>query len=166
MEPPLSESLILWVLFIMGAVLIAMVGRSTGWFRQWGTPTEEDRRERFQLKMSDRLGAALRSAEADKAIMDEWEDCPLEYRPYLWEVIRHSQILEEAMIEEAQRRGVYPRRVVTQGQEIPPPPQPHMLPPKPQQEGASPPSAVRPKNDNVITLPSAQWINGQLVRSG
>lgn len=167
MAPSASESLLLWALFVMGAVVIWMVGRSTNWFRQWRKvpPDREERRERFSALMSERLGCALRSAEVDAAIIEDWEDCPLEYRPYLYQVIRQAQILEETMIEEAMAKGIYPSRVVTQGQEIPPPPPMPRLPPDPTREVDS----IRPpRGDNVVSLlpPRREWINGQLLRYG
>lgn len=169
MEPSFTETLMLWALMFMGIIVIYMVGRSTNWFRQWRKvePSLENRRIHFSFLMSERLGAALKSAEVDKAIIDEWNDCPLEYRPYLYQVIRQSQILEETMVEEAMQQGIYPSRVVTQGQEIPPPPPVPRLPPEPGDRPEHSDSVRPPRRDNVVALPARhEWINGQLLRYG
>lgn len=151
----------LWALFIMGAVAIYMVGRGTNWFRRWRNtgPELECRRENFSTLMSERLGCALRSAEVDKAIIDSWDECPMEYRPYLYQVIRQSQILEESLIEDAMQKGIYPSRVTTRGQEIPPPPRPAQLPKEPV-------AAEQPKSNVVTLAPRHEWISGQLLRYG
>lgn len=171
-SPSLFETSLLLGLFILGAITLYMVGRSTKWFRQWreAPPDLEARRIRFSFLMSERLGCALRSAEVDKTIIDEWNECPMEYRPALYQTIRQAQILEEAMVDEAMQKGIYPMRVVTQGQEIPPPPPMPRLPPEPpderEQERAD---SVRPprRASNVVALPPRrEWINGQLLRYG
>ena len=171
MEPSGVETLLLVALFILGAVTLYMVGRSTKWFRQWrdAPPDLQARRVRFSFLMSERLGCALRSAEVDKTIIDEWLDCPLEYRPALYQVIRQAQILEEAMMEEATQNGIYPSRVVTRGQEIPPPAPMPRLPPEPPDDTREQVDSVRPprRASNVVTLPPRrEWVSGQLLRYG
>jgi hypothetical protein len=166
-EPELTLSTMLFILFTMGAVLIVMVARSTNYFRSWRkVPIDLEKvREEFSGLMSDRLGIAMRAAELDKIIVDKWELWPLEYRPALYQVLRHTQLLEETMMEEAMEKGIYPRRIVTQGGAfIPPPPPMPSLPPDPWPE-----LQTEPPSSNVVQLsPSSshEWVRGQLVRTG
>ena len=158
-------------MFIVGVALLYQVGR---WYWRWRSPTAnamsiEEARDEFGALMSERLGVAMRAAELDKVIIDRWDEWPIEYRPALYQVLRHTQLLEETMLEEAMVKGIYPKRIVTQGPAIPPPPQPENLPPTPTDretlaEAHGPISEARPSN--VVTLPSARWINGQLVSNG
>jgi hypothetical protein len=166
-----TETLLLTALLILGLIVLYMVGRSTRWFRQWREtpPDMEAKRIHFSFLMSERLGCALRSAEVDKAIIDDWNDCPMEYRPALYQVIRQAQILEETLIEEAMLEGIYPSRVVTRGQEIPPPPPMPRLPPDPN-DAERTDSVLPPRQhhgDNVVTLPPRrEWVSGQLLKYG
>lgn len=157
-------------MFCVGAALLYQVGR---WYWRWRSPTAnvmsiEEARNEFGALMSERLGVAMRAAELDKVIIDRWDEWPMEYRPALYQVLRHTQLLEETMLEEAMAKGIYPKRIVTQGPAIPPPPQPENLPPAPDRQDSTevhgPISEARP--NNVVTLPSARWINGQLVSNG
>jgi hypothetical protein len=161
-------------MFCVGVALLYQVAR---WYLRWRSPTAnvmsiEEARDEFGQLMSERLGVAMRAAELDKVVIDRWDEWPMEYRPALYQVLRHTQLLEETMLEEAMRKGIYPKRIVTQGPAIAPPPQPENLPPTPE---PTPPPTEREldhepvsgvRHDNVVTLPSARWINGQLVSNG
>lgn len=172
MHPSFFETLLLTALLILGLIVLYMVGRSTRWFRQWRDrpPDVEARRIHFSFLMSERLGCALRSAEADKAIIDDWNECPMEYRPALYQVIRQAQILEESLIEDAMEQGIYPSRVVTRGQEIPPPPPMPRLPPDPADQSERADSVLPPRQHhggNVVALPPRrEWVSGQLLKYG
>lgn len=164
MQEPESFGAMLFVLFLLGVFVLIMVARDTKWFSRWrkNSPDIEKVRDEFAELMSDRLGIAMRAAELDKIIIDKWEAWPLEYRPALYQVLRHTQLLEETMYEEAATKGVYPRRVVTHGPLIPPPPAMPRLPPEPEVGVTEPP----PENVVPINEGKREWINGQLLRTG
>lgn len=158
-------------MFLLGILVLFYVVR---WYREWRIPTapqitQEAAREMFGDLMSQRLAASMRCAELDKVIVDYWESWPLEYRPALYQVLRHAQLLEETMLEEAMHKGVYPRRVVTQGAAIAPPPEPSRLPPEPSGGGA-PASETTPEDGGKVVRidGNSRWmnVNGQLVNTG
>lgn len=170
----LDSDTMFYLLAGMFCVGVALLFQVTRWFLRWRSPTArvmtvDEAREEFGSLMSERLGVAMRAAELDKVIIDKWDEWPMEYRPALYQVLRHTQLLEETMLEEAMGKGIYPKRIVTQGPAIPPPPQPRNLPPlpEPEPESTPPPAPAEPESErrpgNVVTLPSARWINGQLV---
>lgn len=165
-------------MFLLGILVLFYVVR---WYREWRMPsapqiTQEVAREMFGDLMSQRLAASMRCAELDKVIVDHWESWPLEYRPALYQVLRHAQLLEETMLEEAMHKGIYPRRVVTQGAAIAPPLEPDRLPPEP---SPTRPTDAEDTGATVVPLhdadrrrtqpdPSARWmnVNGQLINTG
>lgn len=162
-EPETALGTILFLLFVMGAIVIFMVARETRGFRAWRRSDDknvEKMRDQFAELMSERLGIAMRAAELDKTIVDKWDDWPLEYRPTLYQVLRHTQLLEETMYEEAVAKGIYPRRIL----EGPLITSQHPAPtPLPDTDDAPPSSG-----ENVVRMPEPrrEWINGQLLRTG
>jgi len=153
-EPSAGVFYLLVGMFLVGAVVLAKVFL---WYRQWRSPVEgsqlsmEEAREEFGQLMSERLSVAMRSAELDKVIIDCWNMWPVEYRPALYQVLRHAQLLEETMFEEAVGRGIYPRRLL-EGPMIAP------REPSGQPLSEEEPSAV-PEQSGWIE------VQGQLVRS-
>ena len=163
-EPETALGTILFLLFVMGAIVIIMVARETRGFRAWRRSDDnnvEKMRDQFAELMSERLGVAMRAAELDKTIIDKWNDWPLEYRPALYQVLRHTQLLEETMYEEAVGKGIYPRRLLEGpliASQYPP------STPLPDVEDSLPPNPSK----NVVKMPEPrrEWINGQLLRTG
>lgn len=162
---------IFWMLVSMLILGLAMLLKVGQWYRHWRSPTaqvmsKEQARSEFGGLMAERLGVAMRAAELDKVIIDRWEEWPLEYRPALYQVIRHTQLLEETMLDEAMQKGIYPARIVTQGPAIPPPPPNPRLPEPPEEEPKELRTAPRTEGQRVISLPGSTWVNDQLVKTG
>ena len=164
--------------YLLVSVLIigvAMLIQVFIWYRRWKSPvaaamTRDQAREEFGALMSRRLGVAMEAAELDQLIIDRWDEWPVEYRPALYQVLRHTQLLEETLLEEAKEKGIYhlTRRIVTDGPPIVIDPQPSRLPPLESPAGPESESAAASEApaSNVRTLPSSRWINGQLVKTG
>lgn len=162
---------IFWMLVSMLLLGVATLMKTGQWFKQWRSPTAqvmsiEQARTEFGELMAERLGVAMRAAELDKVIIDRWEEWPIEYRPALYQVIRHTQLLEETMLEEAMEKGIYPARIVTNGPAIPPPPPQPRLPVSEDDQDEPPKASGTRKTPKVITLPSATWVNDQIVKTG
>jgi hypothetical protein len=156
-EPSTEVFYLLVLMTIIGAVILAKIFI---WYRQWKSPVETSRMsqqaayEHFSTLMSERLGVSMRAAELDRVIIECWTEWPIEYRPVLYQILRHAQLLEETMYEEAVSRKIYPRRLF-EGPVIPP-----IHPssgPLPEIE------AVHPTPGKVVPLQRREWINGQLV---
>lgn len=168
MEPSATWGAIHFVLFAMGAVILILVCMQTNFFRIWRRVPKsmEAVRDEFSQLMSERLGVAMRAAELDKEIIDMWDSLPLEYRPVLYQVVRHSQLLEETMLEEAAQKGIYPRAITLPASHVPverPVEAQDLMPEQSMAMTVVDESTV----DNVVPIAqgNASWINGQLVRA-
>jgi len=124
-EPDVVWAVIQVALFVMGIVMLWRLG---AWYNEWKRSSEipknmEAARDEFAAIMSERLGLAMRSAELDAVIVEKWNDWPIEYRPSLYMVLRHTQLLEETLYLEAVEQGIYPKRLF-EGDLMPPAPVP------------------------------------------
>jgi hypothetical protein len=154
---------LLFAMLLVGVTIIAMLGRMYVRYKQGveGTKlTMEEARSEFGELMSERLAYAMRSAELDKLIVDRWDQWPLEYRPALYQVLRHTQLLEETLFEEAIGRGIYTRRML-EGPLLPPY-VPDVVSPSSNDDVTG--SEATPVPSNVVPLRGMRWISGQLMR--
>lgn len=151
-------------MFVLGCVVLAFVIR---WYGQWRSPIEqkmmgqEEACEFLADLMSRRLGASLLCANLDALTVEHFDRMPPEYRPALIQQLRMTQILEETMYNEAVSRGIYPKRVTTNGPLLPPPPAETPLADAYIQ---APPASA--EVSRVVPIRGRTWVGGQLLRSG
>lgn len=162
-----------WIPFIIGCILVAIAFERTKGFTEWRKRPQEDiTAEEFGVLLSDRIGAALNAAEMDQRLVGVWERATARQRIILYDVMNQAKVLEESVFRQAMQRDnlLEPQRIVSMPSTIPmqvlaaePPPEraPEAAPPESTTIPVAPPAP-----SNVVTLSSAQWINGQLVRTG
>jgi len=166
-EPDTASGGMFYLLFFMllvGVAILYTLARLYIRYKQGVDGTKmsmEEARVEFGELMTERLAYAMRSAELDKLIVDRWDQWPLEYRPALYQVLRHTQLIEETLFEEAIARGIYTRRML-EGPLLPP-----YVPPQgsPTNTDTTEVTQTMSKPDsNVVPLRGMKWIGGQLMR--
>lgn len=157
---------LLWAMFVVGGTTLVLVG---AWYNRWRRyrveipDTLENARHQFGNLMSERIGLAMRTGELDAIIVEKWNEWPLAYRPALYQMLRHAQLLEETMYREAVEQGIYPKRLFEGDLEQPPPSAPS------DKELAAVAEAAPPEPvSNVVPLKGSramfEWVNGQLLK--